>query len=1166
MYSAKRLAVVSANMSSPLSAVTTEQLAPWMPWPAEVRESSLRTMRLNPPKQFKPRFDWVVGWIAQTFDEKLKKQQQPDGKKKKQKPHNKINYDTGRPSVLTQDAMALLLLRLLLKQKQKQQRQQPHSHQHQEDIVGDLVEVYFRLSPKRRDWTVVSVARWCYQTLRDAREHERFLGLLDENHDDDGYHSMTTLAAILRDLQACWRQASAAALAFTEFWKVWDTVSPIFVIANPDDDDEEEESSSLYRFPAIGAASDKNMGILRTNKKKNDPTHDILVLAWKMSCLVPTTTSTTSANDDETASHYHHQLRPTAAFALLLGMGYWNRTTTNDDEDDDNNNEETGASPRTTPGGRVVVPRVSDNAFLTWLVDAVQRPMPTTRVPPASFPKDKPTKRMTVQDVQTAMQQLLRDFAPELAKMGIPALRSRLPPANIDHYQAPVAMDTASPHTEKSVASLHETSTTTTKTPANKKAVSSSWLQELQDVMDETNYVTPTVLHDKLAVLLFIMCHRYLRQEQPLCDHTRLVNYYLETGRNPAAAMQHTGLPPYYYPQPQQPPAAGAAAFGKAGAPNVYGMAAQQSSRASQPAAEAQKLSQQQQMAYLERYPRAGRLPYIPNKRKEEDDDDGEAVVVAAPVAETATPPAKKKQKPPEKQPPKPPFEPDQQKKVDVSMTPSELATAMELAVVETKKLDGSFTKNDAVSTAHSVTPPVVTETMELTEWSVSLFCIEFVKPSKKLLKYLRAGSDKNEHWEDVLIPILNRALLRLAQEGLAEKPPRAAPVSVSNEKVPGLVQIHGDVTADKQLGKAVIALYYHALEAVLFVESERLRTQSHPQIVLYPVFHRAIMACCVWCVTKAVGVTQKLRASPALQAIQIHSTLAVTDTNPYDFLKVSESFLRSLSSDTARGQLGSPLIFGLPRILQKDLKQIEMNVADSLLWIHDPKMAAGSLPSQIEDFRGKTEKNPAVTLWPPEVLERTLQEEQEDREEGSVVPEYKVPATDHEDYAEYRCVNFMIRKVIKMAYYRIDALCRFLAVPPEIPFATQAWVAFRYLVRNRVELLFDRHIDQWILCCLYGVGKALKYSPELTFANIIQAYVVVRGPELGDVTCQRIVRHIKITGDLKDPGNADNIIALYNRVFVPEMRAHLLGSKSLKRSAAELPTLMENLTDATTY
>ena len=78
---------------------------------------------------------------------------------------------------------------------------------------------------------------------------------------------------------------------------------------------------------------------------------------------------------------------------------------------------------------------------------------------------------------------------------------------------------------------------------------------------------------------------------------------------------------------------------------------------------------------------------------------------------------------------------------------------------------------------------------------------------------------------------------------------------------------------------------------------------------------------------------------------------------------------------------------------------------------------------------------------------------------------------------------------------------------------------------------------------------------------------MAIRESELGAVTCQRIVRHIKIASNDKNApaaasssseGNMGNVITLYNRVFVPAMKEHLVDSKSLKRCAAALAEVKE--------
>jgi hypothetical protein len=164
-------------------------------------------------------------------------------------------------------------------------------------------------------------------------------------------------------------------------------------------------------------------------------------------------------------------------------------------------------------------------------------------------------------------------------------------------------------------------------------------------------------------------------------------------------------------------------------------------------------------------------------------------------------------------------------------------------------------------------------------------------------------------------------------------------------------------------------------------------------------------------------------------------------------------------------------------------------------------------------------------------------------------------PGPDHEDFADFRAMS----NILHLARGRIEALCRYLKVPPEYPVASQVWVTFRYLVRNHIELLFDRHVDHWILCTLYGVSRTVKYEPELKFAMIIESYIAVREPVLGSVTCQRIVRHIKITAGKTADDSLGNVITLYNRVFVPAMKEHLLNSKSLQRCTVELAQLQQS-------
>jgi len=200
---------------------------------------------------------------------------------------------------------------------------------------------------------------------------------------------------------------------------------------------------------------------------------------------------------------------------------------------------------------------------------------------------------------------------------------------------------------------------------------------------------------------------------------------------------------------------------------------------------------------------------------------------------------------------------------------------------------------------------------------------------------------------------------------------------------------------------------------------------------------------------------------------------------------------------------------------------------------------------------------------WPPDVLKPTLPEEQDDYGEKKADKERskrnaKKPGVGN---PEYVFVGYVIRKLLKVVYFRISAFCNALEISPNYPVASQTWVAFRCLLRHHVRLLSDRHVDQLLLCALYGVCKIMQFEPELSFGKIIDVYTKVRGRELGDRACQRVVRHIRLVREEGPPSSGSktkrklfgNVIHLYNQVFVPAMKNHLLQSKSLKKATLKL-------------
>jgi Retinoblastoma-associated protein B domain/Retinoblastoma-associated protein A domain len=466
-------------------------------------------------------------------------------------------------------------------------------------------------------------------------------------------------------------------------------------------------------------------------------------------------------------------------------------------------------------------------------------------------------------------------------------------------------------------------------------------------------------------------------------------------------------------------------------------------------------------------------------------------------------------------------------------------------------------------------TPIVITDEIELTEWAVSTTFVKDVHPSTQLLALLDEYTTRcvglNRHWQDIVYPIINRALLRLLQERDKTDSANDAPVTViTTGSSSGYVQMRSEITADMQLCKAMVALYYIALEAILYcdkVQSACNETSSKKKYVGLESFHQSLLACCCLCVTKANAFAKRFRASPFLKRLTMTSILFITGSGPYEFLKVSNTFLRSLSvNSVAHDKLASPLISPLPALLRNHIEQVEIHTIDSLLWLRNRTLPSGtSFTDKILEYQKKMAEQKSdddvPCLWPPNVLAPKLQEELEDAGVTTyIAPTYPTP--EHPEYDDLCAVLQVIQKLLLLARNRLVALCQQLQVNVQSPVFTQVWVTFRHVLRNHVELFFDRHIDQWILCTLYGVSRSVKYQPELKFAKIIEAYVTVREQELGPIMCQRIVRHIRIAAPTATDEGMGNIISLYNKVFVPKMKDFLLNSESLRRCTMKLTSL----------
>ena len=281
---------------------------------------------------------------------------------------------------------------------------------------------------------------------------------------------------------------------------------------------------------------------------------------------------------------------------------------------------------------------------------------------------------------------------------------------------------------------------------------------------------------------------------------------------------------------------------------------------------------------------------------------------------------------------------------------------------------------------------PVVNDTAELNEWTLSILSLSVIKPTDTLLTYLgendRMRSDGSSCLQDVLVPVLNRGVLRiqsvirsssnLGSEVLATK------LSVGRRD--GQVYVNGHVDKDIQLCASVVGFYYYSLEAIIHDQMERMDFfGSFSSQLQSESFHRALLACCYSCILKGVGRKQKLQMNKTNESTTIKDLMDTTECDPFTFLKVTEAFFRALIStkESTQKHFVSPIVAGLPVILYKHIQKVEAQLIDSVLW------DTSSSSQMCFALSVKTMKS-LPGAWPPDILEPMLPEEIADLEGDS--------------------------------------------------------------------------------------------------------------------------------------------------------------------------------------
>ncbi|KAI7997218.1 Retinoblastoma-related protein [Camellia lanceoleosa] len=370
------------------------------------------------------------------------------------------------------------------------------------------------------------------------------------------------------------------------------------------------------------------------------------------------------------------------------------------------------------------------------------------------------------------------------------------------------------------------------------------------------------------------------------------------------------------------------------------------------------------------------------------------------------------------------------------------------------------------------------------------------------------------------------------------------------------------------------LKLYYRVLQAMCTAEAQILHANNLTSLLTNERFHRCMLACSA----------ELVLATHKTATMLFPAVLERTGITAFDLSKMIGSFIRHEES--------------LPRELKRHLNSLEERLLESMVWekgssmynsltVARPALSAetnrlcllaepmpsldaiathmnitcGSLPcvpslqkNEISLGQNGDIQSPKrlCTEYRSVLVERnSFTSPVKDRLLTFNTPKSKLPppalqsafasptrpnpGAGGETCAE-TAINVFFSKIVKLGAFRINGMVERLQLSQEI--REIIFRLFQQILSQRTTLFFNRHIDQIILCCFYGVAKISQLS--LTFKEIIFNYR--KQPQCKPQVFRSVFvdwssarRHGKTGQEHVD------IITFYNEIFIPAVKPLLV-------------------------
>uniref|UniRef100_A0A6B2KXS7 Retinoblastoma-associated protein A-box domain-containing protein n=1 Tax=Arcella intermedia TaxID=1963864 RepID=A0A6B2KXS7_9EUKA len=309
--------------------------------------------------------------------------------------------------------------------------------------------------------------------------------------------------------------------------------------------------------------------------------------------------------------------------------------------------------------------------------------------------------------------------------------------------------------------------------------------------------------------------------------------------------------------------------------------------------------------------------------------------------------------------------------------------------------------------------------------------------------------------------------------------------------RVSKILEMVDFIVDDAERKKIITKLYYKILESILDSEYKRLNSKECTVSLLrQDLFNKSLLA----------GAIEIVICSYRSNHIKFPWILQKLEISPFDFYTIIECIIKHEPS--------------LPHFIRKHLIRIEEKVLEEMAWESNSPLYTNLTKEQ----RGLLlERLNMMSGTPKKILSAAC------KNFSSPVkgPSGKI----------HKKIELFMRKVTHLAHLRIQEFIRELNTEENIKITPSLICMIEYSfvhVVTQTSLPMDRHMDQLIMCLIYGICKAKRVP--LTFKQIIEKYS--NQPQATPQT----YRTVKL-GDSK----FGDIIKFYNTVFLPTVEAFIL-------------------------